>query len=590
MSQETHCEQRALPAFMRVVFSLWLCVVGGTAGACDLPSGPGDRTPPNLRVESPPAHVATAEIALSGSTEPGAQIQIDGGAVPAAGTADVSGAFTLSVRLVQNTENSLRVFAFDSAGNRSDPVTVTVEHDDVPPSSPEFHLAAKFVTNPAAHMTGVTEANAVVVAKSPVDSAVLVPDAAGRFSGSVDVAQNEESAIKVWARDEAGNAGQPASASVVHDDIEPSLTIEAPSGARFDVDGDRQVDIRLAFSDDGAGVDVSTLSVRNNRAIGGGESLGGVDAAVELRPYFTVTATNANYEASLAHEFPVGQHTLAVHVADSAGNATTVNAVFTVAGTEPHLSFAAPADWDRVPPPPDSFPIAITYGDTAGHVHPTSVRVINDRRILGLLQQDGTRPNDIAAGVGIGSWFNGDEASAETYEPGARYIFQGGSQTLTASVADRAGNRSAPDSLTFVASEPLPILMPIFSEAAAGASAHVVDIALVNLDDLGGVDFTIESDPDVITLDSLRTAGRVSFAAVDNADTNGETGAVTVAIFDQGGAPITAGQGTIIEVFVSVAADAPAGPTPLLLTDVHASTPAGRLTPIVERNGYLTVQ
>jgi Bacterial Ig domain/F5/8 type C domain len=82
--------------------------------------------PPN--VDSPRTPTALTFQSISGDTEPGALVRIEGGAEEAFSFADANdGTFCIEVALVGNATNLLAVTAEDDAGNESDPTNINIQ-------------------------------------------------------------------------------------------------------------------------------------------------------------------------------------------------------------------------------------------------------------------------------------------------------------------------------------------------------------------------------------------------------------------------------------------------------------------------------
>ncbi|MGE4632536.1 MAG: hypothetical protein AAEJ47_05820, partial [Planctomycetota bacterium] len=166
---------------------------------------------------------------------------------------------------------------------------------------------------------------------------------------SVPLTPNISNQITLGTTDLAQNSSSPTVVNVIHDGVLPTLTTSQPvSGDTqvFDTNGDSRVNIAFSFDDDSGAVDPATISVTNNRSIGGGAALGGYDAGMNiLQPFngdpIMIDGESATYNASLDHEFPVGTNILTVSVADSAGNIKSDLVSLEVYGTEPSFSITS---------------------------------------------------------------------------------------------------------------------------------------------------------------------------------------------------------------------------------------------------------
>ena len=93
-----------------------------------------DTTPPTLTVEPVPYLTNKTEIPVRGASEPGAVIALTGGVSPVTGPTDqISGEFSLSAGLHQDTHNTLSVAASDNLGNTCRPKIFEIDQDSVPP-------------------------------------------------------------------------------------------------------------------------------------------------------------------------------------------------------------------------------------------------------------------------------------------------------------------------------------------------------------------------------------------------------------------------------------------------------------------------
>jgi hypothetical protein len=533
---------------------------------------------PHLTNESP--------ITITGTTTANATVQVSGGASSVSGNADAQGDFSVSVPLKLNQTNNLSVVA-TSSGVQSNAVTVTVVHDNVAPNIGNLDIPAYTNEDPVT-VSGSTEAGAKVTAEAPADTAETTADGSGAFSLAVHVAPNSSSEVGCVAQDSAGNKGTKLVAVVMHDDIEPTLSVESPSGATFDSDGDLQVNIEFSYdAGAGSGIDVTSISVTNDRDVGGGSGLGGVDAGVNMLPAEAIGPTSTAYNAALAHEFPTGTNSLTVTVADRAGNEQTETVEFTISGTEPSFTITQPSD--GASPPADGFAIECEFSDVAGIIDGSSLTVTADNDLIGLLLQDGTQKDDVPAGEDLGSLFSVNSSTAEFYIDSS-YAFPTGAMTLTGNVADRAGNVSPDDAVTFTFPAIPPTLLVVNSTAAPGTTGHAISLGLTSLAALGGVQFTLQFDASVLTVDSLSSTGRVSFSPFYQLAINGDVGELKVVLVDLGGALISEGSGVVLEVYASVSAAATVQDVALTITGAEIAGINGNPVDFVVRDGVLRIR
>ncbi|MCB1037134.1 MAG: carboxypeptidase regulatory-like domain-containing protein, partial [Acidobacteria bacterium] len=127
----------------------------------------------------PPSPVCANTIPLAGSAEPGATVEVAGGAAAAEAPAADDGSFALSVQLVPERRNTLELVAVDASANRSSPLSVEVIHD----------CTAPYVSG-AARSTGaivVTFSEAVNGASLASPGAVVVGSSTGPLAGAVSL-------------------------------------------------------------------------------------------------------------------------------------------------------------------------------------------------------------------------------------------------------------------------------------------------------------------------------------------------------------------------------------------------------------------
>jgi len=582
---------RWVPNYPRLSRILGLIGIVTLMLACgDGVSGP-QPAPPAVRLDPLPSvtNQPTLDVSgqVTGSGAENADIEITGGASTAEGTADDRGYFSINVSLKRNQENVLSVVAIRADGARSDPKTHTILHDEVAPGAPVL-ATPEFTNQSPLAVTGTAEPGSTVRVEREAESAEGTAGSSGQFAINISLAANASNTITAKARDAAGNEGPPATATVTHDDLVPTLNIDSPTSSSFDSDGDLRVNIALGYSETGlSGIDVGTLEVTNNRDIGGGAVKGGVDAGTNLAEFFdSVTETAASYNARLDHEFPAGSNTLTVEISDRAGNTATQSVAFSVAGTDPAFQITSP---DEGAQPAPQFLIRAEYEDVAGLIDVESFELTADRTVFGLLLQDGTKFSDVPAGTNLRDLFSITDTDASFDVDSTRYAFPEGASTLVGTISDRAGNTAPSDAVTFNAAPRISNLLVILTSTDPGTTEHVVPVGLTNLSDLGGVNFVLNFDPTVLAVDSVKTTGRVAFPADSNADTQGSSGAVTTIVFDIDGDPIPAGAGVVLDFYVTIAGSAASGSSAITLTDLAASDSLGAAVPIVGTDGFITI-
>lgn len=99
----------------------------------------------------------------------------------------------------------------------------------------------------------------------------------------------------------------------------PRIEVRFPiSAAAFDRDDDGLVDLEIAFSDSGSGIDATTIRLTADQSLKGGPAAGG-----DLTEHWTVTRADSAglvIEETVEHLLPRGEATLTVSVSDKAGN------------------------------------------------------------------------------------------------------------------------------------------------------------------------------------------------------------------------------------------------------------------------------
>lgn len=127
-----------------------------------------------------PAALCATSLALSGSAEADARIDVAGGASFGTTRAAADGAFALAVALTPEATQRLRVTATDRSGNVSPAVWVDVRHDCTAPRVEGLSRLGNTVT--------VTFSEPLEPASTALPGAVTVSDASGSLGGSVSLA------------------------------------------------------------------------------------------------------------------------------------------------------------------------------------------------------------------------------------------------------------------------------------------------------------------------------------------------------------------------------------------------------------------
>mgnify|MGYP001170563339 CR=1 FL=1 len=619
-----------------LLFSVIAC--GGSGSSS--PTAPVVTPKPVVTLNQPQSHTNVLAVTISGSTSANATLQISGGAAVVTATASASGTFNASVILKANQENQISVVATNSAGGRSAAAVVTVVHDDIAPDAPTPSVGRYAGADPFP-FTGTTEAGAEVTLTSAIDSVQATADTNGRFEQEIHLVPEAVNEITLVAQDLAGNQGSQYVAEIISDTLPPIVGFHQVN----DDDEDGRANISFIASDECAlcghyplteprtnGVDLTSLFLANDRAIGGGSALGGIDAgenileSVDLAPVTEISVDTGElsvaYEVGLAYEFPSGANVLTITVADSAGNTSTDDIEFTSEYGAPSLTLHDLTASDR------GFLILSEMYDSGGMLNcwvgaPVGcegLNVVADQKLIALLTSDGTKGDDVAAGENFGHLFTYGEIVADTsgfwndyqnfvhhqgegvFSPGisGAYTFFNtardlGGDTVTVEitgyVTDRAGNFSLGHSLpTLVPATPSSIFI-LNSSATPGDQAHVVPVGLTNFQPLRGAEFFLEFDLDVMTVDSVKSTGRVPFSPFYESthDSVSGVGTLSVLLVDLAGNLIPAASDTMAHIYTSIKANAPSTEMILEMRFAEAAGEDGNPIEVTAKSGTLLI-
>ncbi len=133
--------------------------------------------PPPPILDPLPRAVCASTIDVSGNTDPFLQIVVTGGAAVAAGTADVSGRFSVAAKLASNAQNVLSVVATDSQGRTSPPSGATVAADCIAPTVSDAAVNGPDVV--------VTFSETIDPTSAPLGTAISLAGAGGDLARSV---------------------------------------------------------------------------------------------------------------------------------------------------------------------------------------------------------------------------------------------------------------------------------------------------------------------------------------------------------------------------------------------------------------------
>lgn len=259
---------------------------------------------PSLALSTPSDGTLTrnASVVVSGITDPGATVTVDGTPAPVG----LDGSFRMTDVLADGT-HTFTVTATDAAGlQTTDSRTVTV--DTTAPaltlSSPSAGLLTR---NPVVQVSGTTEPGATVV----VDGLNAAVSSAGTFSVAIALHEGVNN-ITATATDAAGNAAR-TSLSVTLDTTPPAISITSPTpsanvssptvtvtgttepGARVTVDGQ-------AVSVDASGLFSIQLSLKEgaNLITATATDAAGNSATAQVAVTYTNPAPAAAVQSSLA--------------------------------------------------------------------------------------------------------------------------------------------------------------------------------------------------------------------------------------------------------------------------------------------------
>lgn len=608
MSLTSQMKQRARLTFGWTVlfFSLWGCGGGGGGDGGGGPTGPTgpSPTPPSgsrLPLTVDPVSTPTNQIeqTLTGKTEAGAGVLVTGGEAPVTATADAGGRFSVTVRLARNAVNTLTVLALAAGGRQSAPLTVTIVHDDIPPPPPILDPPPSWTGNNPFTVTGATLERGTVTVTGPASSASLRIDQAGPFSLAIRLEVNLDNLLQATLTDVAGNTSPPDSILVRHDGSPPSLEIRSPTPTSFDLNGDLRVDVSLVSSDERSGVDRSSLSVMNDRPLGGGVAKGGRDAGTELIDLFTISEEEGNtgqsarltavLNAPLELEFPGGSNTLSVTAGDSVGNNQSAQVTFTVEGAQPSVDFLSPASGD-VTPSSSGFTVEVGFTDLGGFPDPNTFTLLSSGTVGGVFRRDGSTSVVFDANADLSDLFEGVSEAGVTFTVPDSAVFEAGEITLKALISDRVENRSDTASVTFTVSPAPDRLILVDLAASPGGAGVPLLVGLANEgEEVTGVQFDLVLSDAVASVDSIRAVERaadlnsLSFALIGG-------GRVRVILFDTSGHTIAPGHGPILRAFLSIADGAATGSSTLTLIEGRVSDTSGQSKETGDAEATLTIQ
>lgn len=263
-----------------------------------------DDIAPAAPVVDPEASPTGADVVtLTGTAEPNAEVVVTGGASGAGETVDGAGAFAVDVMLNADTENVLVVTAVDAAGNESEAVSLTIEHDSALEDPIRVDRVASPTREETVTLTGTAAPDVDVEITGGAATVNTHSDAGdGSFSASVALNLNARNELRITRP----GSGVDAIVVIVHDDTAPSaptlndIASPTPSamivvsgtsepGATLSVTGGVAAASDIAGSDGRFAVDV-TIAADTDSTL----SVIATDRAGNSSPASTVTVTHSS--------------------------------------------------------------------------------------------------------------------------------------------------------------------------------------------------------------------------------------------------------------------------------------------------------
>ena len=264
--------------------------------------------------------------------------------------------------------------------------------------APPTVTGTQFTSQTSVTVAGEAEpgARVDVVMDDAVVGSTVTED--GAFAVAATIAPNASNTVAVYATAEQGRGLTSAATTVslLHDVVAPSISALVPANGVFR--NTSQPAMSATFADAGAGVDVGSVSIR----------LDGVSVTAQAQ----VTATGFTLTPAALAE---GAHTIAVQLADRAGNTASASSTFVVDLTPPSIAALQPANGSTVTVTRPT--IGATFSDALAGVAVTSASIL----------VDGVDRTGSATVGGTGF----------TLDPGD---LAAGAHTWSVSVADFAGN------------------------------------------------------------------------------------------------------------------------------------------------------
>ena len=255
---------------------------------------------PPLALTSPTATLTNnPTVTVSGSTDAGATVTVDGTGVPVSG----SGTFTTNVLLPDGPHTFVVISTTPAGGMATAWASITV--DTVDPALSLTSPSAALTNNPLATVAGTTEVGATLT----VNGATVAVDGTGAFSFLTTLVEGVNT-FDAEAWDAAGNIATD-SISTTLDTIAPALTLSSPvSGATNN----------------------ATVTVSGTTELGATVTINGTSVPVSAGAF------------EWMDELDDGTYTFTVVANDSAGNWQSEVRSVTIDTTAPALAITSPAN------------------------------------------------------------------------------------------------------------------------------------------------------------------------------------------------------------------------------------------------------
>lgn len=291
---------------------------------------------------------------------------------------------------------------------------------------------------------------------------------------------------------------------------------------------------------------------------------------------------------------PDAVNSIIVLAQDSAGNQAGDTFALAHDGRVPVASFSAPLPGETTSAQ-SGFTIEVTYFDQGSGgmfvsgVDPATLLIESDGAAGGIFQRDGSISTTYPPGTNLAGIFEDVSASSATLTVPDSLAFEPGSRSLRARINDLAGNLSPPAVLSFAVNPDPDRLVAVDASGAVGSTGNDLPIALINADTIAGVQFdlvysvaVIESVEAVVPADRAAAFGATDFNPIS-------PGRVRVLLFDLDGDLVLPGQGLIMNVSLTVQANAPSGSHTLSLANVRLSDPRGGTAQAPDVSGIFLV-